>query len=256
MPRNGTPAAARRRPKTWKERFPYGWRYVRKVGPDGKETFDEVPLTLEDVLHPREGDVIPENTLQQRDRDYLFDVLNTRRGRLRRCRIFSDCLINWGVPGMRAHSPDVSAFENVADLERNWGTFPVQDQGADPLLAIELVSPDTRRNDVEIKVEHYHRARVPVYVIVDQKKEDGPRTLHGYRWTQRRYVPMRPDRQGRLPLKAFGVRLGLVDNRVVCYDAETDEPISDYTQLTQALESSQARVRELEEKLRRLNGEA
>jgi colicin import membrane protein len=263
MPRNGMPTVAAVKPESWEERFRYGWRYVHRVGPNGKEILEEVPLTLADVLHPQEDDVIPENTLQLRDRGYLYDVLNTRRTGLRHPRVFSDCLIDWGVPGLGDHSPDISVFENVADQERHWGTFPAREQGADPLLAIELVSPHTRKNDAVIKVQHYHRARVPVYIVVDQKTEDGPRTLIGYRWTAQRYVRMRPDRQGRLLLKRFGIRIGLVDNRVVCYDAETDEPIGDYTQLTQALQTEAAarqaaedRVRALEEELRRLRGDA
>jgi hypothetical protein len=32
--------------------FRYGWRYVKRVGPDGQETLDQIPLSLEDVLFP------------------------------------------------------------------------------------------------------------------------------------------------------------------------------------------------------------
>ena len=32
--------------------FRYGWRYVKRVGPDGEETLDQIPLSLEDVLFP------------------------------------------------------------------------------------------------------------------------------------------------------------------------------------------------------------
>ena len=37
--------------------FPYGWREVQRALPDGSVEFDRIPLTLEDVLHPQEGDV-------------------------------------------------------------------------------------------------------------------------------------------------------------------------------------------------------
>jgi hypothetical protein len=40
--------------------FRYGWRFVRRTAEDGTESLDQVPLTLEDVLHPQENDVIPE----------------------------------------------------------------------------------------------------------------------------------------------------------------------------------------------------
>ena len=38
--------------------FRYGWRYVKRVGPDGEETLDQIPLSLEDVLFPEMGDFI------------------------------------------------------------------------------------------------------------------------------------------------------------------------------------------------------
>ena len=50
---------------SWSEQeYPYGWRYVQRTAADGTVQIDQVPLTLEDVLHPREGDVIPESMLQ------------------------------------------------------------------------------------------------------------------------------------------------------------------------------------------------
>jgi colicin import membrane protein len=38
--------------------YRYGWRYVTVAGPDGTETIDQIPLTLEDVLFPEVGDFI------------------------------------------------------------------------------------------------------------------------------------------------------------------------------------------------------
>src|SRR5262245_32431575 len=38
--------------------FYYGWRMRRHVAADGTETLEQIPLTLEDVLHPQEGDFI------------------------------------------------------------------------------------------------------------------------------------------------------------------------------------------------------
>lgn len=55
--------------------FRYGWRYVKRTLPDGKEDFEQVPLTLEDVLHPELGDVMPQTTPHGWDRIYLVEVL-------------------------------------------------------------------------------------------------------------------------------------------------------------------------------------
>ena len=51
--------------------FRYGWRYVRVERPDGRVDFDQVPLTLEDVLFPEVGDFIVQSTPHNRDVVYL-----------------------------------------------------------------------------------------------------------------------------------------------------------------------------------------
>jgi colicin import membrane protein len=58
--------------------FRYGWRDVAQTRPDGSVAWERVPLTLEDVLHPREGDGIPENTRHNDERDYLKNVFRSR----------------------------------------------------------------------------------------------------------------------------------------------------------------------------------
>ena len=56
----------------------YGWRYVTVRQPDGTETLDQVPLTLEDVLFPETGDVIVQTYLHNRDIAYLKYVCDAR----------------------------------------------------------------------------------------------------------------------------------------------------------------------------------
>jgi Uma2 family endonuclease len=234
-------------------------------------------LTPDDLLHPREGDQIPENTTQERDRTYLAGALRLRLGDRPGVRVLSDCLVDWGVPGLRNHSPDISIFAEVRDPEWEGGLFRVAEHGARPVLVIEVVSPDAaaprvRDNDVVIKVGHYYQAGVPLYAIIDQQEEGGPRQLLGYRRGRRRYVMLRPDEQGRLPLKSVGLLLGLRANQAVCYDAQTGEEILDFTGMAQArqaeararvaeararvaaeaaLAAAQARIRELEARSRR-----
>jgi Uma2 family endonuclease len=233
------------------DRYRYGWRYESRTRPDGTEEYVQVPLTVEDLLHPKEGDCIPENTAHQQERAYLYDVLQARVLDRPTMRVFSDCLIDWGVPDLGNHSPDISAFENVRDRERKWGIFPVAQEGARPLLNIEIVSPDDRdprrrTNDVVIKLEHYHQAGVPLYLIVDQEEEDGPRRLRGYRDTPNRYVPLIPDAEGRLLLEPFGILIGLREDRIVCYDAVTKEEILGYPELNQAMQT-EAEARKMAE---------
>jgi len=264
--------------------FRYGWRFVRRTGPDGREELEQVPLTLEDVLHPQEGDVIPENDVQEKECRYLADLLEVRWPRAAGHRVFSDCLVNWGVPGIRNHSPDVSLFTGIAwSQPEPISIFDLAASRGRCLMALEIVSPDTRDNDVVHKYDEYYRTGVPLYVIVDQEREDGPRVLRGFRWTPAGYASIPLDGQGRLLLPDLGISLGLRDNRLVCFDTQAGAEIGDYSQVNearqaaevqaqreatarqaaeaqaqreaQARQATETRLQELEAELRRLRGE-
>jgi Uma2 family endonuclease len=232
--------------------FRFGWRYVQEIGPDGSKVRKQVPLTLDDVLHPQEGDHISDNTQQEHDCTYLASVLRYRLTDIPTTVVLNDCLINWGIRGLRNHSPDISVFEGVSNPNRHWRTFSVVREGARPVLAIEIVSPDAhdrqaRDNDVVTKVREYYRARVPLYVLVDQERVDGPRRIVGYRRGPRKYVPMPQDERGRLLLEGLRLRIGLREDRVVCWDADTDEEIGDFTQaMREYHEAEAARLAEMQ----------
>jgi Uma2 family endonuclease len=173
--------------------------------------------------------------------------------------VISDCLINWGIRGLGNHSPDVSVFDGVKDAQRrDWGEFVAAAEGARPVLVIEVVSPDAhdrraRDNDVVIKVHEYYRARVPLYVIVDQESKGEPRAIIGYRRGTRKYVKKPLDEQGRVLLEPMRLLIGLREERVRCWDADTGEEIPDFAQMAQARQEAEAalavalaRIRELE----------
>jgi colicin import membrane protein len=219
----------------------YGWRYIERVRPDGKVEVETVLLTLEDVLHPQEGDVIPENSVHEGERRYLSDVCHAREARLDRGLVLSDCLVNWGVPGLGNHSPDISIFSGLKVRQPDpIGIFRLRDSGGECKAVIELVSPHTRSTDVEGKPPEYHRARVPLYIMVDQKKEGGPRQLRVFRHAPQAYIEETPES---VIIPELGIRLGLRDNRVVCWDTETGEELGDYTAALQALEAAEQEAR-------------
>ncbi len=231
-----------RKPK--KEKPFYGWRYLKVIRPDGTEDLEQVPLTLEDVLHPQEGDHIPQNFVHQIDQRYLSNVCDARESRLEHGLVLTDCIIDWGVTGLANHCPDISAFEKLKKRPpKSFGIFRVRTFGGRCVLGVEIVSPDTRRNDVKHKLVEYHQAKVKLYVIIDQKKENGPRELRAYRYKAAGYEKVELDRRGRVLVKHLGIRIGLENNRVVCFDAETDQELGDYAQIEQVfIQSEQARV--------------
>jgi Uma2 family endonuclease len=224
--------------------FRYGWRFVKKLRRDGTTDLVQVPLTLEDVLHPQEDDVIPERPFHQQDIEYLSPIFRRRAARLLGGYFLADCLIDWGVPGIRDHSPDLVVFSNVTPpAHEHFGTFRLLATGGRCVLAMEVVSPHTRNNDVVHKLREYHAVGVPLYYLVDQEDEDGPRWAVGYRYTRARYVRMRPDRQGRLPIKPLGLLLGVEDRHAVCYDADTGERLGNYQAVDEARQAAEERVR-------------
>jgi Uma2 family endonuclease len=218
--------------------FRYGWRDVRTTRPDGTEEVERVPLTLEDVLHPQEGDTIPENSRHERHRRHFKDVFEHRLARDATRMSLSDCLIDWGRTDLRGHSPDLIVLERDGPWPwRDWGTLRIQQEHARPLLAIEIVSPHTRSNDVVDKVAHYHRAGVPLYVILDSEYDEAPLRLVGYRWAPGAYTPVPLDEQGRLLLEPFGLHLQVVGDRVAVFDVATGEELGDYVAVCDQLET-------------------
>src|SRR5262245_26651115 len=94
--------------------FPYGWRHVTRSKPGGGTEMVQVPLTLEDVLHPKEGDVIPETRQHLTDRTYLTIVCESRLPGLAATAVVnSDLLTDFDLSDVRAVSPDVAVFTDL-----------------------------------------------------------------------------------------------------------------------------------------------
>ena len=179
------------------EVFPYGWRYVPKKLPDGTTDLVRIPLTLEDVLHPQYGDVMPESTLHARVRNYLGDVCHARTDGDPTALVISDVLIYWDDPTLNQHSPDIGVIFGVRNRDAPRKSFRVAQEQTRPRVIIEIVSPDTRSNDVDNKLVAYHQARVPYYIILDRAREDDPWQLRGYRYAPGQYEEMTKDEHGR-----------------------------------------------------------
>ncbi len=273
-----TPVASTAPPMDYAHLYRYGYRYVKRPGTNGEEVYDQVPLTLADVLHPREGDVIVENSVHNDERDYIKRACRSRLRDQADALVLSDCLIDWDHPTIGSMSPDVTVLFNVADPSLQRGTFYTAQEGTRPRAVVEIVSPHTRSNDI-IKIDLYYQLQVPEYVMIDQEREGGPRSLIHHRWTPNGWVTTPGDENG-VVLVAANVRLRLRENRVVCFDATTGEEILDYLDLeeardeleeantelrkalddaeretrdqTRAREDAERRLRDLEAELRRL----
>jgi hypothetical protein len=226
--------------------FRYGWRYVWQTDSAGVRRHVQVPLKQEDLLHPQEEDFIVQNPAHNADCAYLQSVLQRRTAERTGSVVLHDVRIDWQVPGVKPHGPDVVAFEGVTgEWDRVRGTFLVRDLGARPLLVIEVTSPSTRDYDLDDKVLHYWRAGVPFYAIVDSRPHEGPREIHliGYRATPDGYLRVELDERGWLWLEAVQLWLAVEGDRVVCYD-EQGNRLLDYSELAQVAQDAEARAEE------------
>src|SRR5207249_11903065 len=113
---------------TQPDAYPYGWRYVRRPLPEGGEQIDQVPLTLDDVLHPQEGDQVTHSKHHQRICRYLVSVLEAHLANDVSAVVLDDVRVAWDVPDLKAHGPDIAVILGVRQ-QRNWSTFNVAEEG-------------------------------------------------------------------------------------------------------------------------------
>lgn len=215
--------------------YRYGWRYVRQDLEDGNYVMDQIPLTLEDVLHPQEGDHVTHNDAHQGRRRYVCNVLEARLAHDPSAVVLDDVRIAWDTPELRPHGPDIAVIIGVRE-RKNWSTFDVAKEGVRPALIIEITSPETASIDRSIKLQEYDLAGIPLYIIIDgvtSRKQPALR-LVGYTQTPSGYQVLAPNAQGWLWLAPARTWLGIEDNEIVCYD-ETGEPLGDYQALAATL---------------------
>jgi len=223
--------------------FRYGWRFVPRPTSDDPHNLEQAPLTLEDVLHPEVGDFIVRSDRHTTDRMYLTSVLRARLEPSGRAIVLSNIRIVWDIPDLRPHGPDIMVIPGIAERQ-DWSTFEVAVEGARPALIIEIVSPETRENDVVIKVNHYARAGVVQYVIVDDVGQGEERRLHllDYRLEAGAYRLQEPDASGRVHLAIADLWLGVQGDGVVCYDRRSGE-IGDYVTVMRQAAAAEERAR-------------
>jgi colicin import membrane protein len=247
-------APSRRRAKA---SFRYGYRDLPIKLKNGDYDFKRVPLTLEDVLHPRLGDVHVLGDPHDDDCVYLKSVLKDRYAAVRSVVVFHDCGIFWDVPGLKHHSPDISVIFGVKK-RKDWTTFHVDQEKVRPSLIVEITSRSTRRLDVVTKVSQCARARVPHYVIADSAQKNGRRTLAliAYRLNGKKFDRVPLDEHGRAWLEPVGLRLGVkVDpdtggDRVVLIDPATNQEVPDLLEANRLRAEAESRVRAAESQAR------
>jgi colicin import membrane protein len=226
--------------------FPYGWRYVSKTGKNGTTSSVQVPLTLEDVLHPREEDFRLLSDPHWRDTHYLYDAFTLALANKPGAYVLGDCRVACDRKGDYGHGPDIAVIFKVRKKER-WSTFNVVKEKTRPALIVEVNSPSTRSTDLVNKVREYAEQRVPHYVIADARETVDDRQLSfiDYHLSPKggAYYSLPPNEDGRVWLPEVKLWLGVEDGNCVCWDQAGEK-------VNSIVEEHQARV-EAETKLRR-----
>src|SRR4051794_17264034 len=104
--------------------YRYGWRYVRRSLPDGRDVVDQIPLSFEDVLYPEEDDFVVQKPPHLRDFEYCHANLEAHYVGQAGVVVPGDCRVDWGVEGVRPLGPDILVLFDV----REWlqgGTFHI-----------------------------------------------------------------------------------------------------------------------------------
>ncbi|HEX9730854.1 MAG TPA: Uma2 family endonuclease [Thermoanaerobaculia bacterium] len=202
---------------------------------DGRVEVQQLPLTIELLLDPREGDKVTQSDFH----GFFLSSLLERLRRLERVpgvAVFTDLLFQWDKLGLPDSGPDVAVVAGLEGtreeiMERVEGCFDVAAIGRRPHLVIEVVSPEhgrLRRKDLAINREIYARAGVREYLIVNPigRRSPGPLQLLGYRLEGGpEYTEIEPDEKGRILSQTTGLLFWSDPGgrRIEVFDAATGE---------------------------------
>lgn len=225
-----------------------GWRIETVVEPDGTMTTLQVPLTIEEFLHPQEGYYLPNSTFHDNARSNTRDILTRRYANDPATAVFSDLILKWDIPNLKDNCPDVCVVFGISNKEKNRTSLKVVKEGVRPSLIIEVVSPYYRKADREIKVKQYAQAKVQEYVIIDQRTQRGQLIdeVLGYRLVEGYYLPVSPDEDGRILCQTVGLWISLKDGQVVMHDAQTGERLLNSLELHQKATEAENRATQAE----------
>jgi Uma2 family endonuclease len=224
------PAKNRRqvRPRLPLPTFPLEVGY-REVYDPVTRIYQQLPLTLRDILYPQEEDIgvvkMVQGPLHDQWSRWLADMLQAYlvdEGWL----IMHDVLINWNLPGVPKNSPDVTLiYEGQLPAEGN-ESYHVGRDGPLPDFVIEITSDSTRAVDLGDKTLAYAAVGVPEFLIIDRGTPvNEPWQLLGYRLgEQPMYEIIAPDPDGRITFAEVGLQFEVVGReRINLYDLATGD---------------------------------
>ncbi len=232
-------------PREIEDPFRYGSRWVEVETPRGIK-FQEVPLTLEDLFDPQEGDLVAHSTLHG-------DIISESKEMIRqafRSRGRTDVLVCddvkmlWQDSSLPQIAPDVAVIPGVEDPKLRRDSFDEKKEGTGPIFVLEVVSKSTRDFDYDDKPPIYRQAGVKELFLLDPLKT--PWKLLGRRLHPGtgRYRKIRADKQGRVRSETLGLTFAVAPegDRLVLADVVTGEELRSLGVAEAALEAAELRA--------------
>ncbi len=232
-------------PREIEDPFRYGSRWVEVETPKGTK-FQEVPLTLDDLFDPQEGDHVTHSILHG-------DIISAAKEMIRqafRSRGRTDVLVCddvkmlWKDPSLPQIGPDIAVIPGVEDPIRNRDSFNEKKEGTGPVFVLEVVSKSTASFDYEDKPPVYQRAKVTEYIILDPLTT--PWKLQGRRLDPgtSRYRKIRADKQGRVRARTLGLYFAVAPegDRLILVDVATGEELRGLSEEVEARQAAESRA--------------
>ncbi len=245
MEARATGSHAVRTPREVEDPFRYGSRWLEVETSRGTE-LQEVPLTLDDLFDPQEGDLVTHSILHG-------DIISTTKEMIRqafRARGRNDVLVCddvkmlWKDTDLPQIGPDIAVIPGVEDPTRNRDSFNEREEGSGPVFVLEVISKSTGDFDYNDKPSIYRRAKVTEYFILDPLET--PWKLLGWRLYLEtgRYRKLRADKQGRVRSETLSLFLAVAPegDRLVLVDVATGEELRDLGEEVEARQAAESRA--------------
>ncbi len=245
--------------------YPFGWRERWRVRPDGSETLVRTALTSDDLLDPKEGDCVPEDTVHRDITEDVAGIVKLREDEStvavwRNLKL--DVKIPRVVPGRPGATygpaPDLCVIDGVRDPKRRRKSFRLGKVSGRLRLVMEVVSERSKEKDLETLPEIYAQLGAEEYLVLQAEGDYIDEVFGLTAWRREassgRLRPVKPDSEGRLHLRTVGLLLGTAEGRgLVIWDAATGErqrpPLEEVSfQRARAAHAEEARKKAEQEK--------
>ena len=123
-------------------------------------------------------------------------------------------------PTRTAVSPDILVCFGIGQKFRR--TYKVWEEGKPPDFVMEFSSNRTYRNDLNEKMAHYARIKIPEYFLYDPDRRYLPSPLLGFRRVEGTYVEIAADVDGGIRSEILDLNFHLMEEGLALYDPRSE----------------------------------